>query len=297
MEESSGRGAKEAIKMFDVLESRILMDYEVIVKSDLHVGGHRESAPGEMEMGVLKDAEGNPIIPGSSLKGVLRSEMEKLLKGLGKHTCTPADLCPAGEECTVCLLFGGKEYAGSIRIRDAITDTRKTLVRDGVRIDRAKRKAAEEALYQLEVVPRGAIFRGRITIENPKIKLKIGENEEEYRYAKLGALLGTIRFFNATSRSLGGGVSRGFGEVLIVPKKIREVTAGDYLNGKYKGEEIAKLGDVKDSEEQLEEGDDAKELEEQLEEGELPMTPQGRVEKFIEDWKKYVNKLEDKLKK
>lgn len=260
--------------MFDVLESRILMDYEVIVKSDLHVGGHRESAPGEMEMGVLKGADGNPVIPGSSLKGVLRSEMEKLLKGLGKHTCTPDKLCDPqkGEkECTVCLLFGGKEYAGSIRVRDAITDSRKTLVRDCVRIHRVSRKAAEGAFYPLEVVPRGTTFRGRITIENPKL--------EEYNYAKLGALLGTIRFFNATSKSLGGGVSRGFGEVLVVPKEIREVTAGDYLNGNYKGKEIAKLDDVKD-------------LEEQLEEGKLPMTSTlVEVEKFIEDWKGYVARI------
>jgi CRISPR/Cas system CSM-associated protein Csm3 (group 7 of RAMP superfamily) len=267
--------------MFDLLESRILIDYEVRAKSDLHIGGHRESAPGEMEMGVLKDTSDKPIIPGSSLKGVLRSEMEKLLKGLEKPACTPADLCPAGEECTVCLLFGGREYAGSIRIRDAITDTRTTLLRDGVRIDRLKRKAAQGALYQLEVVPGGTVFIGRMTIENPKLKLRIDEKEEEYGYAKLGALLGTIRFFNATSKSIGGGVSRGFGEVLIVPNAVREVTAKDYLEGSYKGEKIAWLDDINN-------------LEERLEEGELPMSPPGKVDAFITDWKSYVNDLETK---
>lgn len=267
--------------MFDVLESRIVMDYEVMVRSDLHIGGHGESAPGELDMGVLKDAEEKPIIPGSSLKGVLRSEMEKLLKGLWKKTCTPDNdnLCPAGKECTVCLLFGGREYAGSIRIRDAVTDTRKTLVRDGVKIERSSRKAARGAFYQLEVVPRGMVFKGRITIENPKLKIE-GE-EKEYDYAKLGALLGTIRFFNATSKSLGGGISRGFGEVLVVPKEIREVTADDYLKGNYKGKEIAKLDDIEN-------------LEERLEEGELPMSPFDKMNEFIEDWKGYVNKLENK---
>jgi CRISPR-associated protein Csm3 len=263
--------------MFDLLESRILMDYEVWTRSDLHIGGHSESAPGEMEMGVLKDTRGNPLLPGSSLKGVLRSEMEKLLNGLDKPACTPADLCSAGNECTVCLLFGGREYAGSIRIRDAVTDTRKTLVRDGVMIDRETRRAAQGAFYQLEVVPRGAVFNGRITIENPKLKIK----EKEYSYAKLGALLGTIRFFNATSKSLGGGVSRGFGEVLVVPKSIRELTALDYLNGTYNGGELAMLDTVEN-------------LEMQLEEGELPMTPPNKVDAFITDWKRYVTDLETK---
>jgi CRISPR-associated protein Csm3 len=252
--------SQEVIKMFDKLESRLIIDYEVRVKSDLHIGGHESTAPGEIDNPVIKDGNDFPMIPGSSLKGVLRTEMERLLRGANKKACTPNNLCEPKDECTVCLLFGGQEYAGSIRIRDAITDSPKTVVRDGVMIDRGKRKAAEGRYYTSEVVPKGTVFNGQIMIENPRL--------DECKYAKLGALLGTCRFFNATCRSLGGAVSRGFGEVIIVPKIVREVTPSDYLNGNYKGNVISTLTS-----------------EEGLEEGELVMD---KVDQFIDDWKNYL---------
>ncbi|HEC57018.1 MAG TPA: hypothetical protein ENI32_03935, partial [Candidatus Syntrophoarchaeum butanivorans] len=139
--------------MFETLESRIIIDYEIWVRSDLHIGGHDSGAPGAVDMGVMKDVDGYPFVPGSSLKGVLRSEMERLLNGLGKHVCSPDKLCDPEKECTVCKLFGGREVAGSIRVRDAYTDSRRTMVRDGVRIDRKKRKAADGGYYTMEVVP------------------------------------------------------------------------------------------------------------------------------------------------
>jgi len=254
--------------MFDLLESRLIVEYEIRTISDLHIGGHESSVPGDVDMAVIRDSGGYPIVPGSSLKGVLRSEMERLLNGLGKRVCTPDDLCPKGEECTVCHLFGGKELAASIRVRDAVAGSKGTLVRDGVRIDRKKRMAVPGAYYTIEVVPKGTVFRGVITIEDPKI--------DEFVWAKLGALLGTIRFINATARSLGGGVSRGFGEVLIVPIRIREITAKNYLEGKYDGDELSLLeSDVSDG---------------ALGKGELPMTD---VDRFIKDWKGCVEALDD----
>jgi len=256
--------------MFDLLESRLIVEYEIRTLSDLHIGGHESSAPGDIDMAVIRDSGGYPIVPGSSLKGVLRSEMERLLRGLPKRACTPEDLCDPKKvkECTVCQLFGGRELAASIRVRDAITKSKKTLVRDGVRIDRKTRRVEGVAKYTIEVVPKGTVFRGIITIENPQL--------ETFEYAKLGALLGTIRFFNATARSLGGGVSRGFGEVVIVPTRIREVTANNYLEGKYDGTELSSLeGDVSD---------------EVLGKGKLPMND---MDQFIKDWKECVEALDD----
>jgi len=139
-------------------------------------------------------------------------------------------MCDRGKECTVCLLFGGKEIAASIRIRDATSESIRTHVRDGVRIDRETKKAARGAKYDLEVVPKGVTFKGNITIENPGI--------EEFEYAKLGALLGSIKFFNNTSRSIGGATSRGFGEVEFKITKILEITPEDYFSGS-EGKELS----------------------------------------------------------
>ena len=244
--------------MFKKLEKRLIINYEVLAVSDLRIGGHGSTAPGEVDNPVIKNSEGYPIIPGSSLKGVLRTETEKLLRTIigEENVCSPDNLCKSKkskrtEECPVCLLFGGAEMAGSIRIRDATTESQKTYIRDGVKIERETRKAKDGGYYDIEVVPSGTVFKGEIMIENPTL------NGNEY--AKLGALLSTIDFFNATSRTLGGAVSRGFGEVRIKRTKIREFTPQDYLNGNYDGKETF----VTDKE----------------------------IEEVIETWKNYINQL------
>jgi len=264
------------VKMFKKLDKRLIMDYEVLAVSDLRIGGHGSTAPGEVDNPVIKNSKDYPIIPGSSLKGVLRTETEKLLRTIigEENVCTPDELCKSKksgrtEECPVCLLFGGAEMAGSIRIRDAITDSPKTYIRDGVEIDRKTRKAATGRYYDIEVVPSGTVFKGEIMIENPDLKGN--------KYAKLGALLSTIRFFNATSKTLGGAVSRGFGEVLIMPTKIREFTPDDYLNGKYEGKDKWK------SDKGIEE------MKEDLKQGKLELNTE--IEDGIKNWKNYVYQL------
>lgn len=258
--------------MFEKLDKRIIIGYKVIAISDLHVGGHESTAPAEIDNPVIKNSMSYPIIPGASLKGVLRTEMERLLRGLDIKACKPDSkpypdgLCESGEECSICLLFGGREYAGSIRIRDATARTQRTTLRDGVSIDRKTRKAVEGRYYNIEVVPSGVEFDGEIVIENPGL--------DGFEYAKLGAFLSLVRFFNATGRTLGGAVSRGFGEILLVPTRIREITAEDYLNGNYNGNETHHI-DVTD------------ELVIQLKNGEMPVKD---VESYIGDWQGYLQK-------
>jgi hypothetical protein len=69
---------------------------------------------------------------------------------------------------------------------------------------------------------------------------------------------------------------------VIVPTRIREVTAKDYLEGKYDGTELLLLdGDVSDD---------------VLGRGELPMKgkpPMEDVDQSIQDWKGCVEALDD----
>ncbi|MEA1985258.1 MAG: RAMP superfamily CRISPR-associated protein, partial [Euryarchaeota archaeon] len=129
--------------MFRKLETRAILHYKIVTRSDLHIGGHTTIEPAEVDNPVIKDTDGYPIIPGSSLKGVLRTEMERLLRSLGLDICDVFDNKNRGgcNECAVCCLFGGKDLASSIRIRDAVADHKRTLIRDGVAIDRKARKA------------------------------------------------------------------------------------------------------------------------------------------------------------
>ncbi|MCK4823313.1 hypothetical protein KA005_46605, partial [bacterium] len=190
----------EEINMFAKLENRVILQYKVTTISDLHIGGHTTIEPAEVDNPVIKNTEGYPIIPGSSLKGVLRTELERLLRGVEiDGVCTPDNLCNTKKnpvkECPICRVFGGAEMAASIRIKDATANHKRTLVRDGVAIDRPTRKARPGGKYETEVVPKGTVFTGNLTIENTGLKI--------YDHAKLGALLSLLRFFNSCSGSIG----------------------------------------------------------------------------------------------
>ncbi|MBE0521935.1 MAG: CRISPR-associated RAMP protein [Candidatus Methanoperedenaceae archaeon] len=234
--------------MYRTFENRAIIQYTVNTISSLHIGGHGTTAPAEMDHQVIKNSSGFPIIPGSSLKGVFRTELERLIKGLGIDTCTVPDVCKSKKkkdvetECPVCLLFGGGELAGSVRIKDATARRQKTTVRDGVAIERKTRKAKDRAKYDIEVVPKGTEFGGEIVIEN--LNLSGHEN------AKLGGFLGLVEFFNACSGSIGHATSRGFGQVSINIDNFRILTADDYLNSNYDGKVYASgdagFGEMKD---------------------------------------------------
>ncbi|OPY38408.1 MAG: RAMP superfamily protein [Methanoregula sp. PtaU1.Bin051] len=119
------------------------------------------------------------------------------------------------------------DVAGSVRIADAFANSSKTMIRDGVGIDRMTRKVKDGAKYDIEVVPKGGTFEGTITVENLNI--------DSYQLAKLGGLLSLIEFFNATSGRLGHATSRGFGRVSLLIDVISILTPEDYLKGQFEG--------------------------------------------------------------
>ena len=94
--------------------------------SGLHIGG----SPDELVIGgsdnpVIKNpATGQPYIPGSSLKGKMRAEIEKQLgKAGGRNDDLPCGC--AGDSCPVCRLFGAHMNTSS-----ALGPSR-IIVRDG----------------------------------------------------------------------------------------------------------------------------------------------------------------------
>mgnify|MGYP001172763306 CR=1 FL=1 len=223
------RAKTGGFNVFEKLDNRAILEYTITTKSDLHVGGHSTIEPAEVDNPVIKNSEGYPIIPGSSLKGILRTETERLLRGLGVEVCDIFDRSSRGgcNKCSVCQLFGGKDLASSIRIKDSTALQKKTFIRDSVAIDRQKRKARDGGKFDLEVVPKGTLFSGKLVIENTGLK--------EYEYSKLGAILSLFDFFNSCSGSIGHATSRGFGEVEIDIKSFNVISAEDYFNGKYDG--------------------------------------------------------------
>ena len=178
-------------------EAHIMITGQITCLSGLHIGGTEEGYEiGGMDNPVIKDKISNyPYIPGSSLKGKMRSMTEWIqgkVKGRGEvHTC-------ADPQCKVCRIFGTsaaeqhrEEAAGPTRllVRDAhlaqetLNDER--YVSAGVFQTETKTENSLNRITSvanprpMERVPRGAKFdfelvygvydmgdRGRADIEN-----------------------------------------------------------------------------------------------------------------------------------
>ncbi|NLL06129.1 MAG: CRISPR-associated RAMP protein [Clostridiaceae bacterium] len=142
--------------LFNEFKNRIIISGIVHALKPICIGAGEEGfEPTHVKSPALKDAHGNPIIPGSSLKGVLRSSIERIINSFGKDLGLVA--CNILEEnskdclrhanyiekieeklinieeskktferaklvyensCDVCRLFGGKYIASKIQIKD-----------------------------------------------------------------------------------------------------------------------------------------------------------------------------------
>jgi len=97
----------------------------LVCKSGLRIGGTEANISiGGAENPIIKDAKGMPYIPGSSLKGKLRSLLEYKYKRV-KENGSPCDCGQPLQICPVCTIFGPhkntKHELGPTRIivRDA----------------------------------------------------------------------------------------------------------------------------------------------------------------------------------
>ncbi len=182
-----------------------------------------------------------PFLPGSSLKGVLRSGTEALLRELGCEVCTPFDLGAGRPACRVrcraCLLYGSVLGAGNLLVEDLMpwppgADDRgarlrlveqRRSIRNGVAIDRQTGAALGGRLFDYEVLVDVA-FWGRLTVRNP----------EPWHLAVVAAGLalldaGVLRIGSATTRGLGRMGVRGADLELAAldPAELKALRAGD----------------------------------------------------------------------
>lgn len=165
------------------LYGRVIIRAEIEALTGLHIGG---SGAGLEIGGLDKEVVRNPLtqrpyIPGSSLRGKMRSQTEKV-KGLAQnnrigqvtiHTCKKESEYTRNGGCPVCYVFGVPaevEYSGPTRllVRDAelsdesakkLTEARTDLLyaelKTEVAIDRVTSAATPRTL---ERVPAGAVF-------------------------------------------------------------------------------------------------------------------------------------------
>ncbi len=156
------------------LIGKVLVNAKVILVSGMRIGGSQGGLKiGGVDLNVITDPKGRPYIPGSSLKGKLRSLLE-IHKGAqidkGAHTCANSS-----NICEICKMFGvlAKETGTLTRliVRDTFLDENSiteemrenielkyTEVKFETAIDRRTGTALSGSLRQIERVPAGAKF-------------------------------------------------------------------------------------------------------------------------------------------
>jgi CRISPR-associated RAMP protein (TIGR02581 family) len=226
------------------LKEKIIIRGMVQSLTALHIGSQRSLDPVESDAPVIKDPAGNPFIPGSSFKGVLRSFIEGLLAGaeLPAHQrpCFPTDnlSCIDEEEiekirtrvneekqdknrvlpetkiaayitekaCPVCRLFGSSYMAGKLKIKDMP-------VKQGWHPDFLRIRDG----VVIDRDSRTARDRGKYDFEtvSPGVTFALEIMGDNLEPAEKGMLVVALRLISQGYASLGGNVSRGTGRVKI----------------------------------------------------------------------------------
>lgn len=208
------------------------LDLELEAVTGVRVGGARGTGE-TTDDPLIRDHENRPLIPGSSLKGSLRSAAERLLRAIDAQlACDVVSArClgdvqgrhPTDEEldglCWTCRLFGNPFQAGRLVVGDLVAASDQTVVRDGVAIDRRELKQASGLKYDYEVVPPGTVFAGRIRIDDPEP-------------GDIGLVLSLCDLVDQGIVTLGGGASRGLGRLRYHrPPALAELRASAFVRG------------------------------------------------------------------
>jgi CRISPR-associated protein Csm3 len=203
----------------------------LVCKSGLRIGG-TESAIGigSAENPVIRDARGTPYVPGSSLKGKLRSMLEYKYKRVNDF----GSPCGCGQEfsiCPVCTLFGphknNNHNLGPSRIimRDASLTEKSmkeweiaksegkdfTEIKMETSIDRRTGMAARGSLRQQERVNPGTEFQLSMSV-----RIFEGDNEKKIT----DVILEGIKLIG--NDTLGGSGTRGYGWVEIKDIEVKD---------------------------------------------------------------------------
>lgn len=177
---------------------RIVVTGELLLTAPAHLGSGETA--GVVDMLLLRDAvEGRPLLPGTSLAGALRGHLLARAAGYGVHEA---------ERHGVAKLFGGTKgdddgAQSPLIIDDALAIAGPAEVRDGVKIDPARRTALDSAKYDVELLPAGTRFPLRF-----ELLLSKSESEASRATALLARALAALE---EGEIQLGARRSRGYG--------------------------------------------------------------------------------------
>jgi len=201
----------------DIISTRLIISAIININSQSHVGKDEDNTEFASKNSILTtylsvgDPNVYPYIPSSSIKGIMRSEIEKLAK-----------LIPNKKDISIVeSIFGGKNLATHVIISDALpTDETKknfqAILKPGIAINRKTLTTKEKSLFFIETLQPRVEFKFEMIINN------ITESSKPLEFRLLKNL------FNLIKRgllSIGGKRSVGMGKFTFQNAKIKELTS------------------------------------------------------------------------
>ena len=221
------------------LHGRIILEGKIQALTGLHIGGSPGAlAIGGVDLPVIRNVvDQKPYIPGSSLKGKMRSLWEKVKgvrqnqpigQGVSIHACkTKAEY----DACPVCQIYGtlgqsDASFPTRIVVRDVALDkTSLNNARTDLPYSEVKWEAAIDRITsaatprQIERVPAGAIFGGMQIVYN------VYSAADRARFMDVLTALQLVE-----DDYLGGHGSRGSGRVKFTDLQLVCKSAADYAH-------------------------------------------------------------------
>lgn len=201
------------------MDYRIDLAVSLTLLSPLHVGTGL-GIVGGADSAVARNGEGDPVIPGSSLKGRLRYQFCRVAAFCPAFRPSHAagGLCgPGVAPCPECVVFGSPAHPARFSFADglpAVPPLGRQILRRigetnrmGVTISRRRGVAQERLLYSLEVTPAEVVFETRIVG-----RVAAASSAQAAETHELLGLLLAIQLLE----TLGGRKSAGLGRVQAV---------------------------------------------------------------------------------
>ncbi|MGC8696287.1 MAG: type III CRISPR-associated RAMP protein Csx7 [Conexivisphaera sp.] len=220
-----------------ILRVRYVVEGHLENLTAIRVGAGRSSEFGSVDNPLLVRGA-RPYLPGSSIKGALRSAAEVYARSLGYKVLTPDELlkvlsndCNRDRDCLLqrtadcptCILFGSPAIAGRISIGDAIArdDEYRISIRTMVSINRLTGAQLYNHLYTLDYVEPGARFDFRMELLNVDLeKAGRGGSPGDPEYLCSDVAKYVLRALEAGNIQLGGKRTAGFGRVRLRDAKV-----------------------------------------------------------------------------
>jgi len=233
------------IKGLDIIKMVYIIGGELVNQTPLSIGAGRGALVGGIDNPIVRMSK-VPYIPGSSLKGVLRSEAERYVKSFLPSEFVCNVLNPEDREsgelgrkekfkenyepCIICRIFGGPTLASHVMVSNAFPSSSfYTETKTSVSLNRITGAQQPGRLFDIEYIVPLTKFKFEMRVEN--IDLLGGSAEAKVvRYLMDILMKGQVW--------LGGRKSVGMGNVKLMNAKVSRI---EFKDGQIIEEEVTKF--------------------------------------------------------